>query len=336
MENENPLLILSTGDPAGIGPEIAVKALAALKGSLQGTVIPVFDRDTLRDALSLTGLPLVPLEIEKPEDAFSSPPGSLPYMAVPPWTEGPVPRSVPSRASGEMTLAILRKAFDLCGATEGSVLVTGPVNKVSLAMAGWEGVGHTEVLKAWAGAGDVETVFCLGELCVFFLTRHMSLRQALGEVREEKVFQGIMSIHRHMTSLGFKEPRIAVPGLNPHGGEGGLFGREEIEELEPAIARARASGITVLGPVGADSLYHQGLEGACDAILSLYHDQGHIALKTRDFYGTVTMTLGLPFLRTSVDHGTGYDIAWQGKASERSLLEAFRLALRHGAVRNSR
>jgi 4-hydroxythreonine-4-phosphate dehydrogenase len=132
---------------------------------------------------------------------------------------------------------------------------------------------------------------------------------------------------RSMKDLGFPRPRLGVPGLNPHCGEGGLFGREEIEAIIPAVQEARQQGLDVEGPIGADSIYHLGLKGRFDAILSLYHDQGHIALKTYSFHQTVTLSLGLPFLRTSVDHGTGFDIAWKGLANPESLVRAVRLAL---------
>jgi 4-hydroxythreonine-4-phosphate dehydrogenase len=205
-------------------------------------------------------------------------------------------------------------------------MVTGPINKESLKMAGYEG-GHTEILKDFAGINSIDTIFCIENLKIFFLSRHLPLKDAISLVKKENILKALINIDNQMKMLGYKKPVIGLPGINPHCSDGGIFGREEIEELLPAIKEARQKGINVEGPVGADSIYHLGIKGNFDAILSLYHDQGHIASKTYDFYKTVTMTTGLPYIRTSVDHGTGFDIAWKGHANHESLIKALELAV---------
>jgi len=324
MKNETPFIVLTTGDPAGIGPEICLQAYLHFASNQRRRILLAGALEHLQKAASLVSFPFAFKPVQDPGDAEPGCREEVPILCV---DTGHVEEGKESAEAGRVTLALLKKAVSFAMEKKGSVLVTAPINKQSLAMAGWKGGGHTELLAELTGVNNVETVFCLEKLKVFFLSRHMSLADAVAYVRKDRVEKAIHSIHRNMLQLGVEAPRIAIPGLNPHSGEGGLFGHEEESELRPAIQAARSTGIYVEGPIGADSVYHLGLEGQFDAILSLYHDQGHIALKTRDFFGTVTMTLGLPFLRTSVDHGTGLDRAWKGTASEKSLVRAMELAL---------
>lgn len=240
---------------------------------------------------------------------------------------GPAPRGKVSPEGGDHAFQILQTCSRCCLRGEAAGLVTGPINKESLELAGHGGLGHTELLARLAGVASVETVFFLEEFRIFFLSRHVSLREALREIRKEKILAALERMDRAMKETGIKRPRLGVPGLNPHCGDGGLFGREEADEIRPAVLAAQAQGMDVQGPVGADSIFHMGYEREFDAVLALYHDQGHIAAKTRNFYGTVTQTLGLPYIRTSVDHGTGLDIAWQGAANPESMILAVRLAV---------
>jgi 4-hydroxythreonine-4-phosphate dehydrogenase len=184
----------------------------------------------------------------------------------------------------------------------------------------------------YTGATEEMTMFTIVGLKIFFLTRHMSLAQACASITVLKVAKGIEQCIKALRQLGYEEPHLAVAALNPHGGEDGMFGREEIEGIKPAIAAARAKGWKISGPVPADSVFHLARIGRYDAVLSLYHDQGHIAAKMMDFEKTVSVTLGLPVLRTSVDHGTAFDIAGTGKASAVSMIEAIRVAAEY-AVR---
>lgn len=297
------LLILSPG--CGIGPEIALKAILETKGLLP--VFPLLDSSAAERLESMFSVKLNPSETYR---------GPLSYYPI-----------KPGGCVGESVFRTLEKAARLCLQDKGNrVLVTGPLNKRHLCRYMGEALGHTELLCRMTGVSRAETVFALENLKVFFLSRHMSLSQAVACVTRENVLAALKRADGHMKSLGVAAPRIAVAALNPHGGDGGLFGDEDDLEVRPAVEDAAAAGIGALGPIGADTVFHLGFQGSYDAVLSLYHDQGHIALKTRNFFETVTMTLGLPFLRTSVDHGSADDIAWQGKADAQSMLCALRLA----------
>jgi 4-hydroxythreonine-4-phosphate dehydrogenase len=210
----------------------------------------------------------------------------------------------------------------LAGKVDG--VVTAPINKEAIWAGGSRHIGHTEMLAELTGAPWSDTMFVVSGLKIFFTTRHVALRKALDQLSEERV---LASIHRAVVALkvfGHDQPRLAVAAVNPHGGENGNFGDEEIAILRPAVRTAVAQGLDVTGPVPADSVFHQGLEGRFDGVLSHFHDQGHIAAKTADFDGTVSVTIGLPILRTSVDHGTAFDIAGQGTASHATMAAAFR------------
>jgi len=316
-------LLISTGDPAGIGPEICFKALKELRPIPGLQLIPVGDLGTLSAAAELAGYAPGLSPLASPGEA-GDPEGSCEILQVEP--EEAFERSRVSAPAGRQAYRILETCsrFALSGQAAG--LVTCPISKEALARAGYGSLGHTEILGRLAGVASVETVFCVRELKIFFLTRHLSLGEALSRVKRQNILDALVRMNRVLPSLGVEDPRLGVAGLNPHCGDGGLFGREEIEEIAPAVAEARARGIQAVGPIGADSVFHLGLEGRFDAVLSLYHDQGHIAAKTHDFFGTVTLSLGLPYLRTSVDHGTGFDIAWIGKANPESLVRAVGLA----------
>jgi 4-hydroxythreonine-4-phosphate dehydrogenase len=216
-------------------------------------------------------------------------------------------------------------------ALEGSLdaVATTPINKESLRAAKVPHIGHTEILAELAGVRDPLTMFEVHGMRVFFLTRHASLRDACGMVTKTRVLDYIVRCTEALAKLGVTEGTMAVAGLNPHAGDGGLFGREEIEQVEPAVREAQALGYRVAGPIPADSVFHFALQGKYNSVLSLYHDQGHIATKTLDFERTIAITNGLPFLRTSVDHGTAFDIAGTGSASAVSMVEAIRLAAKY-------
>jgi 4-hydroxythreonine-4-phosphate dehydrogenase len=227
-----------------------------------------------------------------------------------------------------------------CGlARDGAVdgIVTGPINKAAARAGGLEFPGHTELLADRLGVADddVYTMFVVGRLRIFFLTRHLSLRDAIDALNAERVHGAIVHVAGLLRELGVDAPHVALAALNPHAGEGGLMGGEEIDILRPAVARAREDGVHVSGPVPADAVFHQGHEGRFDGVIALYHDQGHVASKTLDFFGTVSATLGLPVIRTSVDHGTAYDLAGRFEADARGQVNALRVAaeLAPGALR---
>jgi 4-hydroxythreonine-4-phosphate dehydrogenase len=303
-------LAVTVGDPAGIGPEVVLKALG--RGDLPAADIVVYGpASVLRDRATRFGL--------RSLDALGARVVDVPLT-------GEVRPGVTSPAAGHAAAdAVLRAARDAM-AGEVDALVTAPLNKESLAAAGHAWPGHTEMLAEVAGVSDVAMLFVGGSLRVALVTIHRALRSVPDAITGEEVERVARLLHRELPRLGSASRRIAVCGLNPHAGEGGMFGREEIEVIAPAVARLRAAGLDVSGPFPADSLFARASRGEFDAVLAQYHDQGLIPVKLASFGHAVNVTLGLPFVRTSVDHGTGFDIVDRGIADEGSLLAAIRLA----------
>jgi len=209
---------------------------------------------------------------------------------------------------------------------EADAVATAPINKEALHAAGVPYLDHTEALAALANAPNPLTMFVVRNLRIFFLTRHVSLARACSDITRSDVSNGLVQVEAALDRFGISQARIAVAALNPHGGEGGMFGDEEITQIRPGVRDAREQGVDAFGPVPADAVFHLALDGQYDAVLSLYHDQGHIAAKTLDFERTVSITAGLPFVRSSVDHGTAFDIAGTGLASSVSMEEAIKSA----------
>ena len=236
------------------------------------------------------------------------------------------------RAAGQA----IERAIRLAQAGEIDAIATAPLNKEALWAAGYPYPGHTEMLAELTQSRESLTMFVIGALRIFFLTRHLSLRDAIDQVTRKRVAETLGVMAQVLDGLGLASPRIVVAALNPHAGEGGKMGQEEIAEIAPGIEDARRAGLDVSGPVPADSVFHLAADGRFDAVLSLYHDQGHIAAKMSDFYKTVSVTTGLPFVRTSVDHGTAFDIAGKGVASAVSMVEAIRVAAELTARRRER
>ena len=334
MDASRPTLALTLGDPAGIGPEIMAKALA--EGSCYDTLIPavIGDRGVLEQVVEGAGLDLEIRTVDSPADARGEP-GVVDLIDLD--NMGDVRFGEIDAAHGRAALDWIEHACTLArdGAVEG--IVTGPINKEAAKAGGLKHPGHTELLADLLGANpdDVFTMFVVGKLRIFFLTRHLSLRDAIDALTDERVHGGIVRVNELLGDLGVDSPRIALAALNPHAGEGGMMGDEEIRVLRPAVERARDEGVDVAGPVPADAVFHQGHEGRFDGVIALYHDQGHIASRTLDFFGTVSATLGLPVIRTSVDHGTAYDLAGSFEADARGQVAALRVAaeLAPGALR---
>ena len=211
--------------------------------------------------------------------------------------------------AGRMSVDWIMKSIELGMDHKVDAVSTAPIHKRAIKLAGVKQPGHTEIYQDETHSPYALTMFSCHRLRVFFVSRHMSLVDACGYATKERVLEFVENIDKELRKTGIMEPLIAVAALNPHGGDNGLFGTEEIEQLIPAVEAARAEGINAVGPVPADSVFHIGKSGKYDAILSLYHDQGHIACKTLDFEKSVTLTFGLPFIRSSVDHGTAFDLS---------------------------
>ena len=230
---------------------------------------------------------------------------------------------------GKAAYEYIAKSIELANAGRVDAVATTPINKESLRAGEIPFIGHTEIFGALTNTEDPLTMFETNGMRVFFLTRHVSLREMLDMITKDRIIDYVKRCTKALEKLGVKEGTMAIAGLNPHSGEHGLFGWEEVNEIIPAVEELQKEGYDVVGPIGADSVFHQAALGRYNSVLSLYHDQGHIATKTLDFEKTIAITNGMPILRTSVDHGTAFDIAGKGIVSAVSMIEAILLAAKY-------
>ncbi len=326
-------LVLTMGEPAGVGGELALKAWKAAPCCF----FAIDDPARLGALSERLGMAVPVAAITKPAEAEAVFPRALPVLAQDLAAEAEPGRLDPTNAAA--VIASIERAVALVQAGEAAAVVTNPIHKETLYQAGFRYPGQTEYLAALAGidTAPVMMLACPG-LRVVPVTIHLPLAEAAGALTTEAIVHaGRVTAAALASDFGIAAPRLAVAGLNPHAGEGGALGREEAEIIAPAVAALRAEGIAVTGPAPADSLFHAAARGRYDAALCMYHDQALIPLKTIDFARGVNITLGLPFVRTSPDHGTALDIAGQGRADPRSLLAAFEtardMAQARGAVR---
>ncbi|MGC3995631.1 MAG: 4-hydroxythreonine-4-phosphate dehydrogenase PdxA [Propionicimonas sp.] len=322
---------ITIGDPAGVGPEIVLETV--LTPMIYDVCKPfvIGAREHLEQAAQLKGVTIQVNEISEPEEA------KFEFGTIDLLDTGAAPGAqiVYGEVQADAALraySYLEKSIELGLAGRVDAVSTAPINKAALKAAGVPFIGHTEIFQALTNSTYGLTMFNVHKLRVFFLTRHVSVREACDLITRERTLTYLKDIDRELRALGFENPSIAVAALNPHGGEGGMFGTEEIEHLIPAVEDAKALGINARGPLPADSIFAFALDGHHDCILSLYHDQGHIACKTLDFEKAVTITLGLPFMRSSVDHGTAFDIAGKGIANGGSMVESTRVAAEYARM----
>jgi 4-phospho-D-threonate 3-dehydrogenase / 4-phospho-D-erythronate 3-dehydrogenase len=324
-----PTLAITMGDPAGIGPEIIAKALTHAAVYDQSRPLVIGERRALEAAIRITGRPL---EVRTVEDAAQAgdQPGFIDLIDLKNIDIAAHGRGRVSPEVGRAAYEYLERATVL--ALDGSVgaIVTPPLNKEALSEAGWVGVGHTELLARFAGVPEKSVAMMLASnrLRVVHVSTHVSLKRAIELVTTERIVTAARLAGEAARDIVGHDPHLAIAGLNPHGGEHGLFGSEEAEHIEPAIEQLRAEGWHVSGPMSPDTVFLRASHGDFDAVVAMYHDQGHIPSKFAGFDDTVNVTLGLPIIRTSGDHGTAYDIAGTGKADEANLLAAIDLAAR--------
>ena len=324
-ESSRPVLAITLGDPVGIGPEITAQVLAEPAATRTARPLAVGDPASLRRAIEVCRLDLRVNPIGAVAQARFEP-GVVDVLDVGVPTAD-LPWGTVDGTAGRAAVAAIEMATRAALRGEADAVVTAPINKEAIWAAGSKHLGHTEMLGELTGSSRFNTMFWVRGLKIFFATRHLSLREALDRITEPNIEHAIREAYVALRVFGTAAPRLAVAALNPHGGENGKFGDEEITAIAPAVRTAQADGLDVTGPVPADSVFHQGLQGRYDGVLSLYHDQGHIASKTVDFAGTVSVTVGLPILRTSVDHGTAFDIAGTGKADAGTMRAAFAAAV---------
>lgn len=324
-----PLIAIPMGDPAGIGPEIVLKALADEETSRIARPLVIGSKRVLQRALTYPGMPAAVLHTVQRTADGDYRAGVVNLLDLDNVDMSHFEIGRVSAMCGRAAYEYIEAAIALANAGEADAVATTPINKESLRAGGVPYIGHTEIFAVLTNTPDPLTLFEVNSLRVFFLSRHVSLRRACELVTKERIVDYVLRCTAALRTLGVTEGTMAVAGLNPHCGEHGLFGEEEVREIIPAVQELQARGVPVAGPIGADSVFAQALAGRYNSVLSLYHDQGHIATKTLDFERTISITAGMPILRTSVDHGTAFDIAGSGAASPVSMKEAVRLAVRY-------
>ena len=321
------LIAITMGDPAGIGPEVTAKALG--NRQVQESCLPfvVGSADAMTDALCLVGAKELSARVTPSPGEVTEQQGTVWVLDYGNLEYGDIAQGQLSAAAGRASVEWVLKAGELAASGQVGAIVTAPINKEAGRLAGYTDIGHMELLQSQTGATQVATMLVARTLRTVHLTTHRSLRVACDYVTRENILAKTELTNECFRKWGFPSPKIAVAALNPHASDGGLLGDEEERQIAPAVEEARARGIDAIGPVPADIVFTQAIEGRYDAVLAMYHDQGHIPVKVHDFAGSFSVTLGLPFIRTSVDHGTAFDIAGEGIASEASMLEALRVAV---------
>lgn len=326
MNELTPIRIgITTGDPSGVGPEVSVKALAALPPQERKAFTLIGHRDALARAdrqfgcgLGLAQTDTVAVEHVETTD----------FDAV---RDGRV-----TAAGGEAAYSYVLRAVDLAGRGDIDVIVTAPLNKEAMHAAGHRFDGHTGLLQHLTGAKSSFMLLASDVLTTIHVSTHVSLAEAIARMKTPRIVETIRVGGEHLRAMGVSAPRIAVSGLNPHCGEGGLFGSEDAEQIVPAVEQMRAEGWNVSGPIPADTVFLRAVRGEFDLVVAQYHDQGHMPVKLLAFDQTVNVSLGLPVMRTSVDHGTAFDIAWKGVADHTNMLAAIAYAQRYARARAKR
>lgn len=330
LPNPKPILAITMGDPAGIGPEIIVKALQLPKVWQVCRPLIIGSRPVLEQTIHCLKTSFLIASVEGHEESTAKQAFRRGHLPLFDPCSQPVRSIRPGHVSakaGEMAVTCIQSAVRLAQAGCVGGMVTAPINKEAMHMAGHLYPGHTEMLADLTKAKESGMMIMGGPLKIVFTTTHLPLRDVAKTLTAPKILKAIRLAHFGLKQLfGVRKPRIAVAGFNPHAGENGLFGDEETRLILPAIKRAKAQGITCSGPHPADTMFAKALAGSFDGLVALYHDQGLIPLKTVAFGHCVNITLGLPILRTSVDHGTAFDIAGKGKADPTSLVDAIVMA----------
>jgi 4-hydroxythreonine-4-phosphate dehydrogenase len=323
---EKGVIAITMGDPAGVGPEIILKALRRPEVYAQCQPLVIGDRRILARAEGWLAGPPASFEVVTQPAEGHYQPDAVTLLDLANAAPHDCPPGQESAAAGRAAVEYVVRACDLAMAGEVAAVVTAPLNKAAMNLAGFSYAGHTELLTERTGAQQVSMLLTGPTLRVVHVSTHVSLAEAVRRVTAARVETVINLAAEACRALGIAAPRIGVAGLNPHAGEGGLFGNEETREIMPAVEAARARGLNVSAPQPPDTVFLRAVKGEFDIVVAMYHDQGHIPMKLLAFESGVNVSIGLPIIRTSVDHGTAFDIAGTGQASPQSLLAAIEVA----------
>ncbi len=324
MQNR-PKIAITMGDAAGIGPEITVKCLAQPDVYQWCMPVVVGDSSVISQAVALTGV-LLKIRSVKTASTAQFAHGTIDVLDYHNIDVENLRMGIVDAKNGEAAVLYTKKAGKMCLDGRVDAMVSAPLNKESMHAAGYKYEGQTEILGELCGVKKYGMILLLGNLRLMLLTTHMSLRQAIEKVKKERIVSMVELAWESLRSFGLEHPKIAVAAVNPHAGEGGLFGDEEVKEISPAVEECRARGMNVVGPIPADTVFVRAKEGEFDLVVAMFHDQGLMVVKLLGFGSAVTLLAGLPLIRTSVGHGTAFDIAGKNKADHRNLLEAIRIA----------
>ena len=336
VKNKKPLIGISVGDPAGIGPEITAKALSLLEIYDLCRPLVVAEAEMMKEAMKFSGLDLKIHAVSSPKEGLYQL-GTLNILDMKNIDAKAIKHKLISADCGRASFEYVKKVIALALAGEIDATVTGPISKEAINLAGFHYSGHTEIYADVTRTKDYAMMLVHDHFRVIHVSTHVSLREACDRVKKERVYRVILLGHEALRRLGIKNPRIAVAALNPHAGESGMFGREEIEEIVPAIRQAQREGLNVEGPIPPDTVFSKMQGEQYDLVVVMYHDQGHIPTKLIGFqyddrsktWGSISgvnITCGLPIIRVSVDHGTAFGKAGEGRANPESMTQAIKIA----------
>ena len=322
---QKPLIFITLGDPAGIGPEVTAKSLEEIGNTDDYHTVVIGSHDVFKKTLETCSINLKFNLIKSIEELNKD--NNLTHLLDLNNTPNELQMGKVDAKSGKASVEWVLKAGELASKTTNSAIVTAPINKEACTFAGYKDIGHMEIFQSQTNSKEVATMLVADNLRVVHLTTHRSLRIACDYVTKDNVYNKIKLTHDYFINCGFINPKIAVSALNPHASDGGILGDEEAKQISPAINDAKNDGINATGPIPADTVFNQAIDGKYDVVLAMYHDQGHIPIKVHNWEKTISVNLGLPFVRTSVDHGTAFDIAGKGIAHHASMTEAIRQAV---------
>jgi 4-hydroxythreonine-4-phosphate dehydrogenase len=335
MAVTKPILVVTLGDAAGSGPELITKAFAEPEVRAVCRPVVVGDASTVRAALAITRVASTVRVIERLADAAGDD-AVIDVIDLANVDPVRLERGKVSAGAGRAAYESIKRAVELTLGGDAEGIVTSAINKAALHAAGYRYDGHTELLAELCGSPKVTMMLVAGKLRICHVSTHVSLATAIERVRPERILQVIELAHHGVRQLGVEKPHLAIAGLNPHAGEGGIFGTEEIEFIAPAIEEANRRGFRVSGPYAGDTVFFRTLQGEFDGAIAMYHDQGHVAAKMLGIWQGVNVTLGLPIIRTSVEHGTDFANAGKGTGDPRSLVQALKLAATMAGNRSRR